>query len=254
MRPGKPAICSGTVVHRRTQPSVHQFTYPIHQVWLDPDRPEALTGLHPLWSHSHPSPARFRRSDYGLASIDSLGAEVRSELEPVLGSKPSGQIRMITQIRRWGWLFNPITLFLAWDVDEENPVGAVLEVTNTPWKERHRYPLVLERDGSNYRSRFAKKLHVSPFLDEDFDYKFSMVDSESEAFYSIDVVDPTGDPIVETTARMTRDTATAKNMGRSLLRAPMSTRQVSTGIHAQAARLAAKRVPFVPHPKKREAL
>ncbi len=253
MKPGPPAICTGTVVHRRTQPQVHQFRYPIQHVWVDPDEPEKLTGQHPLWSARGFSPARFRRSDYGIASNGSLGSEVKSDLKPVLGFEPGGEVRMVTQVRRWGWLFNPITLFLAWHDDESNPVGAVLEVTNTPWKERHRYPIALSKSQSGYQASFQKVLHVSPFLGEDFVYEFSMIDSDSEAFYKIDVVAPTGESIVRTTARMQRETASRKLLSDAVRKKPFSTRQVSAGIHSQAARLLSKRVPFVSHPAKREA-
>ena len=253
MKPGSAAVCTGTVVHRRTRPEIHQFTYPLHQLWFDPDNPAELTSLHPLWSHSGPSPARFRNSDYGVASTESLGSEVRSDLQSVLGFAPAGPVRVVTQVRRWGWLFNPITLFLAWDKDNDHPVGAVLEVTNTPWKERHRYPIALEREGGKYTSTFSKELHVSPFLNEDFEYRFTLVDSDSTASYKIDVIAPGQDAIVKTTAHMQRDLATKATLQRTLLRSPLSTRQVSAGIHAQAVRLAAKRVPFVSHPRKRES-
>lgn len=253
MRPGDPAICTGTVLHRRTYPTVHQFTYPIQHLWLDPDRPDILTKQHGLWSHVRVSPGRFRRSDYGIASNRSLVSEVISDLEPVLGYEPRGEVRMVTQVRRWGWLFNPITLFLAWDEDETNPVGAVLEVTNTPWKERYRYPIALQKSDGSYRASFSKELHVSPFLDQEFVYEFSMVDSDDEAFYKIDVVRPTGETVVRTTARMQRETATHQGLSRALRKMPLSTRQVSVGIHSQAVRLMSKRVPFVSHPTRRES-
>ena len=103
-----------------------------------PDDPAALCPHHPLWSATRMSPARFRRRDYGDARTGSLGERVRDELAPLLGRRPAGEVRMLTQVRRWGWLFNPITVYLVWDADPQLPVGAVLEVTNTPWKERHR--------------------------------------------------------------------------------------------------------------------
>jgi DUF1365 family protein len=77
---------------------------------------------------------------------------------------------MLSQVRRWGWLFNPITFFFVWDRPSntlpaaQNPVGAVLEVTNTPWKERARYPLVLEASDDCLIAEFDKAMHVSPVV------------------------------------------------------------------------------------------
>ena len=144
VRPGVPAVCAGHVAHRRLLPEVHEFRYPVSYVWLDPDAPGDLCRHHPLWSATHPSPARFRSLDYGDGSTVSLGDQVRDELCHALGRRPAGQVRMLTQLRRWGWLFNPITLYVAWDSDDVTPAGAVLEVTNTPWKERHRYAVALD--------------------------------------------------------------------------------------------------------------
>ena len=108
---------------------------------------------------------------------NSLGDQVRDQLSLVTGHRPDGQVRMLTQVRRWGWLFNPITLYVAWNAGTDLPVGAVLEVTNTPWKERHRYAVELvapahrvDGDATRLGGRVRKAMHVSPFLDERYDY------------------------------------------------------------------------------------
>ena len=104
-----------------------------------PIGPSNSRRIHPLWSHRHPAPARFRASDYGDGTTVGLGDQVRDAVGDVLGRRPDGPIRMLTQVRRWGWLFNPITVYVAWNLGTDGPVALVLEVTNTPWKERHRY-------------------------------------------------------------------------------------------------------------------
>jgi DUF1365 family protein len=201
------------------------------------------------------APGRFRRSDYGLEPTGSLVEQVRTELAPVLGYHPSGPVRMLGQARRWGWMFNPITLFIAWHTDPDTPVGAVAEVTNTPWKERTHYPLELTSvDSRCWRSDFAKTLHVSPFLDEDFEYRLVITDRDPNLEIRLDVFRPDAkEPIVETAVLVTRSEPTSSALTRTLTRGAFSTRIVSLGIHAQAARLAAKRVPFVPHPRKRSS-
>ncbi|MFW2383170.1 MAG: DUF1365 family protein, partial [Acidimicrobiales bacterium] len=51
--------------------------------------------------------------------------------------------------------------------------------------------------------------------------------------------------------RVTRSEPTTAALTKTLTRGALSTRMVSLGIHLQAAVLAAKRVPVVPHPRKR---
>jgi DUF1365 family protein len=253
------ALCPGTVWHHRAWPAEHRFETRVSYVWLDPDRPDALTAAHPLWSHRRPAPARFRAIDYGANRHVQLGEQVRRRLEPVLGRRPDGPLRMLTQVRRWGWLFNPITLFVVWNADDlDTPVGAVIEVTNTPWKERHQYAVALARDpagADRFTAEMPKVLHVSPFLDEQWDYvvRLSSGDPGSIAL-EIDVMARDSDEvIVSTMLRVDRTPVTAGSLTRALVTA-FPTHRVSAGIHLQAARLWRKRVPFVAHPSKRPAV
>ena len=254
MRAGGAAVCSGSVEHRRLHPTVHEFTAALSPVWFDPDRPEDLCGHHPLWSTTRPAPARFRRADYGDAASGSLSGEVRDELSPVLGRAPAGEIRMLTQVRRWGWLFNPITVYVAWDADPEVPIGAVLEVTNTPWKERHRYPITLSPPGRAgwMTATTDKELHVSPFLHQAFRYEVRLRGSDDRLELGLDVVPHHGDePTIMTAMSVDLRPATRESLSAHLRSNRFPTHRVSLGIHAQAVRLWRKRVPVVPHPSKR---
>jgi cyclopropane fatty-acyl-phospholipid synthase-like methyltransferase len=161
---------------------------------------------------------------------------------------------MLTQVRRWGWLFNPITVFVVWDDDPDRPVGAVLEVTNTPWKERHRYPIALSvPDGDGWMTaRVDKELHVSPFLDEDFTYDVRLRGAGDEVELELDVIPDGGDaPTLLTALHLRRRTATRAALGAELRSNLLPTHRVSAGIHVQAARLWRKGVTFVTHPAKR---
>lgn len=254
MRAGGPSICHGTVFHRRLHPTAHEFTTPVSSVWFDPDEPASVAAHHPLWSSTRLAPARFRAGDYGDGSGIGLGDQVRDDLAEVLGGRPGGPIRMLTQWRRWGWLFNPITVYVAWAGDDDDvPSGVVLEVTNTPWKERHRYASALHRapDGT-WAAAFDKVLHVSPFLDEDHRYEIVLSgDGHRSVGLSIDVIDGAGTAVLVTAVRLRLEPATHASLGAALRRDGLPTHRVSAGIHAQAARLWRKGVPFVAHPRRR---
>ena len=69
---------------------------------------------------------------------------------------------------------------------------------------------------------------------------------------AIDVVAPdAGVAVLRTEMRLTRHQATRQVLTKVLLSRIAPTHRVSAGIHAQAARLWVKRVPFVAHPRKR---
>lgn len=256
MIPLPPSICTGEVFHRRVHPTVHEFTYPVSYLLFDPDQPRAVADAHPLWSSHRPAPARFRPSDYGDGSSRPLGEQARADLATVLGTRPTGPVRMLTQWRRWGWLFNPISVVLVWH-DDDTPVGAVLEVTNTPWKERHRYAAPLTSDGDGALSATIDKvLHVSPFLDEAYRYDVSLrhtgTGDHGTIHFGIDVSAADGGEQVLTTAmRLEHAPADRRALGDALRRDGLPTHRVSAGIHTQAARLWRARVPFVPHPRRR---
>lgn len=271
MRPGGPAVAFGKVWHRRNHPEVHQFTYQVNQVWFDPDRPQDLCHNHRLWSINRRRPITIRRRDYFHGDDRPIGPAVRAMVAEPVGHEPSGPVRLLTQPRTWGWLFNPISVYLVWDqdnsghqdaesADSQGPIGAVLEVTNTPWKERHHYAMALLPQAGLFSSRFAKQLHVSPFLDEDFDYLFSVGQTEGDGrvdsrnlSVAVDVYRPdeVDEASVETRLELALEPATPRAMTSTLYRNPLPTQRVSLGIHWQAARLARKRIPFVPHPEKR---
>lgn len=276
LRPGPAALSKGRVWHRRNRPVVHRFTYDVQQVWIDPDRPQELFDRHRLWSHRRPAPIRYRASDYFLGDDEPIGPRVRAMVAESVGHEPAGPVRMLTQPRTWGWLFNPITVHLIWDTRHETaPIGALLEVTNTPWKERHHYPLPLTAGDGCLWAEFDKILHVSPFLDEDMTYRFTIRhsgygdsgdgdlndrdlndsadrgDGTATSFtIAIDAFaadDPASGPVVETAVDVVRPTPTPAAL-RAAVRTPIPTHRVSAGIHTQAARLWRRGVPFLKHP------
>ena len=192
MRAGEAALCNGQVWHRRNRPTVNEFTYGASHVWIDPNNPEALTALSPLWATTRPGPVQIRRSDYGAEPTGDLNEQLRDVIEPVLGHRPAGEVRMLSQARRWGWLFNPITVFVLWDKNPDAPVAAVAEVTNTPWKERRQYPLPLaptpssgDADATAFHVAFDKELHVSPFLEMGYRYPVSYTHLTLPTIYSV---------------------------------------------------------------------
>jgi DUF1365 family protein len=212
------ALYEGWVRHRRMDPVEHEFRYRLFMSYLDlGELPELLDRV-PLWSARRPAPAWFRRSDY-------------------LELDHTGPVRLLTQVRTFGHLFNPVSLYYCFDPAGERLEKVVAEVTNTPWGERHSYVL------DELDATVAKEFHVSPFLGMDAEYRVRLTEPGEQLRVHMESVRD-GRVDFDATLALSRRELSA----RPLLRYPFMSLRVLAGIYGQAARLRLKGAPYHPHP------
>ena len=160
---------------------------------------------------------------------------------------------MLTQLRMWGWLFNPISVYWCYGADEPATLDVVvLEVTNTPWKERHWYVIDARAVATTARGVvFPKEMHVSPFFAMDLDYRLSFTAPTAEAgsplTMRLELLEH-GEKVFDADLSLRRRPLTRRNAALALVRHPVQTLRVSISIHGQALRLLLKRVAPHPHP------
>ena len=249
-RPGlRSAIYEGTLHHRRFGPgATHSFSYDVAMPLLDLAEIETVTGLHPLWSSRHPAPVWFRRADFLGDPAVRLDEAVRDLVEESTGHRPKGPIALLANLRTWGWLFNPISLYFCAGPDGAAVETLLAEVENTPWHDRHSYVV-----GAPGRHRFAKTMHVSPFLPMDVDYVLRYTAPAERLGVQLDVV--RGDErLLSATLSLRRRALDGRALGRVLWAYPALTHRVSAGIYAQAARLRLGGAPFFGHPARQAEL
>jgi DUF1365 family protein len=239
------ALYEGWLRHRRFMPVGHAFEYPVTLAWLDlSELDEAFRGRW-LWSTTRAAPVRFRRCDYlGEPSIP-LDQAVRDHAQRELGWRPDGPIRLLTQLRTFGYGFNPVSFYYCFDAS--GVVQAVIaEITNTPWGERHAYSLQ-RPPGGKLRFRFDKRFHVSPFMPMDQGYQWFF--SEPGARLAIQMTNlRLGWRVFDATLRLRRREIDGRSLAATLVRFPLAPLRVLAAIYWQALRLWAKGVPFHPHP------
>lgn len=246
------AIYVGNVRHRRREPA-HAFTFPLFMVYLDLAEIDTVFSLSRLWGRGRFCPARFKREDYLGPHDLPLDESVRLRVEQHLGRRPSGPIRMLTHLRYFGYIFNPVTFYYCFD-QEDRITAIVAEITNTPWKERHAYVLdatnLPARAGRLMRWRFGKEFHVSPFLPLDLEYDWSFAPPADSLFVHMNVRDRrSGTPrAFDATLRLQRRDISPAALRAVLLRYPFMTAQVIFKIHFEALRLWLRRAPIFSHP------
>lgn len=247
-------LYEGTIGHRRRIDVGHGFSQPIVLAYLDLAELDHVFAAHPLWSTRHPAPVRFRRGDMHGDPAVPLDVAVRSTLAAGLGTAPAGPIRVLTHLRHWAWTFNPISLYFAFDAADTRVEAVLAEVTNTPWHERHAYALAVPPPAEAEATgvRFAKELHVSPFMDLDLDHvlRFS---PPGHDHLTVEMDDERRDETSERvfSARMVlrRRALDRAAMTHVLLHHRLPAHRVSAGIHLNALRLWRKGAPFRRHPK-----
>jgi DUF1365 family protein len=245
------AIYEGSVRHRRHGPRPHAFARRLFLMYLDLDELPTLFDRRWLWSLERPNLVWFRRADYLGPAARPLKQAVLDRVEADLGRRPDGPVRVLTHLRSFGYLFNPVSFYYAFDA--AGALDAVVaEITNTPWGERHAY--VLDARGrSELRFRFAKDFHVSPFLDMDHDYEWRLtVPGERLEVHMTNLHG--GERLFEAGLACRRRALSPGRMAAVLLRYPFLTARVHLAIYVQALRLWLKRTPFFVHPSRRTAV
>jgi DUF1365 family protein len=243
------AIYRGTVRHRRSTPIMNQFTRRLFLAYLDVDAlPGSLDRL-PLWSGRRAAPIRFRRRDFLDGGTNPLGDEVRDIVEGRLGRRPTGPVHLLAHLRTFGWLFNPIAVYYCWQPSGDALDAIVVEVTNTPWGERHHY--VLDANRPEMSADQPKALHVSPFLPMDMEYRITWTPPRENLLLRIEVA-RSGTVEFEADLSLQRCELNHRRAATILVQYPMMTMRVSVSIYRQAFRLLRKGVPLYRHLPRRE--
>lgn len=241
-------VYQGTVRHRRQSPVPHAFEYRLFMLYLDlAELPTVFRGRW-CWSARRPAPAWFRRADYLGDPAMPLDRAVRDLVAARTGTRPDGPIRLLTHLRYFGYVQNPVSFYYCFDPAGARVETIVAEITNTPWGERHAYVLEVKADGAaEHAFTLEKEFHVSPFMPMDvtYDWRFSdpgdglAVRMENHA---------AGERVFDVALDLERRPLSGPVLASALARFPWMTLTIVAGIYWQAFRLWLRGARFHPHP------
>jgi DUF1365 family protein len=244
-------IFEGQLKHRRYTPVEHEFEYRLFMLYLDLAELDEVFRGRWLWSVKRRALARFRRSDHLGDPNQPLEHSVRDLVEERTGRRPTGPIRLLTQLSYLGYGFSPVCFYYCFDAADETVETIVTEVNNTPWGEQYCYVLsdqATTSDNKLKRFELRKEFHVSPFMDMDVDYEWKFTDPAERVHVHMENL-KNGDKFFEATMRLERSDISGPALARLLVVYPLITMRVVIGIYWQSFRLWLKRCPVHDHPK-----
>jgi DUF1365 family protein len=240
------AIYTGWVRHRRYAPRKHSLRYRVFMMLLDLDELDRVFAGTSLWSTKSWALARFKRSDFMGDPKIPLDQAVRERVKQKTGLYPEGPIRLLTNLRYFGFIINPISCYYCFDKKEQLQT-IIAEVNNTPWDERHCYVLNCNSASQQQHIRFAKGFHVSPFnpMNIEYDWKSNLPGKSLH----IEMQNWREDEMeFDATLALIRKPITGKKLNALIWQYPFMTLKVLGAIYWEAIKLLFKGLPFYGHP------
>lgn len=238
----------GTVHHARYQPLEHQFHYSLFMVYLDLAELDRVFQGRWLWSATNrPALAWFRRRDHLGDPRRPLDYCIRDLVQQKTGLRPRGAIRLLTQLRYFGYVMNPVSYYYCFD-EQEHLEAVVAEINNTPWGERHCYVIPNDRKStSGIEAGHEKTFHVSPFMPMEMQYHWKFAVPGKDLTVTVGL-EREGARVFDAGLEMERQPINVANLRRSLARFPCMTATIISAIYWQALKLWWKKIPYFPHP------
>ncbi len=244
------AFYTGRVFHVRLGSLAHRFNYGHFLVGLELGELPALFKGRWLWSAEHFNLAAFRRGDHLGDPARPLADCVRELVRQRTGSAPEGRIVLLTQLRHFGYVFNPVSFYFCLDASGATQ-AIVAEINNTPWGEQHCYVLCA-RDAEHgpdgrMKFRFAKDFHISPFFPMQLEYEWIFSSFGPQISISMKNFER-GALIFSSELRMESRAWSATSAALALALHPLMSFKTIAAIYWQALRLRLKGATFFPHP------
>ncbi|WP_380057594.1 DUF1365 domain-containing protein [Falsihalocynthiibacter sp. SS001] len=232
----QPEHIRGSTTHTRRGDIRHKFCYGVDFVLIDAEEQAALPSL---FSRNRFNLTSVHDVDHGGPWKDGTGAAwTRNVLRTHGLDDTDVKILLLTQPRYLGFVFNPVSFWMAYRADD---LVAVIAEVSTPFKDRHSYlchapdfaPITSET-----RITKPKALHVSPFQEIKGSYGFTF-DIRPDRI-AISILHKNNKEGVIATLSGKREPMTSAGLLAASLRRPMGPMRTVFLIYWQALRLKLK--------------
>jgi DUF1365 family protein len=227
-------LLDGKVRHRRARPFVYELEHDVYYAALDLSELDDVSRANRLLSRNRRNFLTFRDRDHMVPPADDVASAIHAHLRGDGFDTDGWQITLVTNLRVFGYVFNPASFFLCRD-REGNLRAVVIEVHNTHL-ERHLYTLRPASEETDFRSSMDKDFYVSPFLEMVGRYTVRVRDEPTRLRITINE-DQDSALLLHTSIDLTRRRLTDRTIARALIRYPFVTHKTIGMIHWHAFRL-----------------
>ena len=234
-------IYNGTVIHKRFKPKMHFFKYDVFSLLIDLAELKILDKKIKFFSYNRFNLISFFEKDHGDRDGSSLVDWVKRNLDQNNIVYKNIKIKLLCYPRILGYVFNPLSVFYIYD-EEENLISILYEVKNT-FGEQHTY-IFETKDQKLIKNKCDKKFYVSPFIDMECEYNFSVTKPGDSISVIINQNDKEGKLLFASQDGKSQD-LTTKNLIFNYLKHPLMTFKVIVAIHYEAFKLWFKKVKLV---------
>ena len=235
-------IYNGSVIHKRFKPKKHSFKYKVFSLFIDLSELSELNDKLKFFSLNKFNLISFYEKDHGERDGSSLLSWVKFNLKNNNINIENIKIKLLCYPRILGYVFNPLSIFFIYD-KKENLISILYEVKNT-FGEQHTYVFKVEGKNKLIQNNCTKKFHVSPFIEMDCNYFFTILDPGENLSVKIDQYDKEG-KILFASQDGKKSDLTTKNLMNSYLKHPLMTFKIISAIHFEAFKLWIKGIKFV---------
>ena len=235
-------IYNGSVIHKRFKPKEHYFKYRVFSLLIDLSELNELNNKLKFFSLNKFNLISFYEKDHGERDGSSLLSWVKLNLRNNNIITENIKIKLLCYPRILGYVFNPLSIFFIYDKNE-NLISILYEVKNT-FGEQHTYVFKIEGENKLIKNNCSKKFHVSPFIEMNCNYFFTILHPGESLSVKIDQYDQDG-KILFASQDGKRFDLTSKNLMTSYIKHPLMTFKIISAIHFEAFKLWIKGIKFV---------
>ena len=243
--PAGSALYRGVVRHARLEPFEHRFAYRVYYGLFDIGDLDDLGRRHRLFSYGRFNLFSLDPEDHGAGDGPSLRPWAEDLLADAGVDLEGGTILLLAMPRILGFVFNPISEWYVYGPD--GTLRAVIHEVRNTFGDKHAYVVPVE-PGRPIRHAATKAMHVSPFVDMEATYEFTMTEPGKRLSLLIDEHTAEGH-LLRASLVATRLPFSDGNLLRLFVTHPLVTLKVLGAIHWQALLLWRKGAPFRRRPQ-----